>query len=499
MGSGALICLLLMTRPLFAQPVPPQQSVPRTWDTRALADWATPLASINIRPGHFSEEEYYRAPVDNYRTYPVYRPDREPPGYWEALKQKKPEPLVDVSKIGPTFDWISAGKRVWEEVDFPFVRLYDAESIALARSPEYIRKNEKHLIFRPDGTLAVYRWVITPRGIALGSTSCSSCHTRYLNNGAALAGAGFAQGVTDPIAMERMNDQFLRDLYPGDTAQMSLYRQFGVPWLRDDIHLKLKTMSESGIADLVGAEVPGVTDRNNGSLYYMTKVPDLIGIRDRKYIDHTATHQHRTIGDLMRYAALVETSDSMDFGSHRMLSDAQRKVFLRWPDELLYALAQYIYSLQPPSNPNPRNELSAAGEKVFAQAGCAGCHTPPLYTNNKLTLAQGFKPPANHPLRADIMDLSVGTDPSLALKTRKGTGLYKVPSLKGVWYRGLYGHDGAVSTLEDWLDPARLRDDYVPGGFKGAGVKSRPVPGHEFGLKLSPADKHALLAFLRTL
>jgi hypothetical protein len=74
-----------------------------------------------------------------------------------------------------------------------------------------------------------------------------------------------------------------------------------------------------------------------------------------------------------------------------------------------------------------------------------------------------------------------------------------VPSLKGVWYRGLYGHDGAVATLEDWFDPARLRGDYVPSGFKGVEVKTRAVPGHEFGLSLKPDDKKALIAFLRTL
>ncbi len=38
------------------------------------------------------------------------------------------------------------------------------------------------------------------------------------------------------------------------------------------------------------------------------------------------------------------------------------------------------------------------------------------------------------------MDASVGTDPFLALKTRRGTGYYKVPSLKGVWYRGPFEH-----------------------------------------------------------
>ena len=54
-------------------------------------------------------------------------------------------------------------------------------------------------------------------------------------------------------------------------------------------------------------------------------------------------------------------------------------------------------------------------------------------------------------------------------------------------------------TLEDWFDPRRLRDGYVPTGWKTPGVKTRAVKGHEFGLKLSAKDKRALIAFLRTL
>jgi hypothetical protein len=272
-----------------------------------------------------------------------------------------------------------------------------------------------------------------------------------------------------------------------------------VPWLRDDIHETLKTIPGDEIAPLFDAQPQGAVDRVNGSPFYMTKVPDLIGFRDRKYIDHTATHQHRNAGDLMRYAALVECCDSIDFGSHHLLTSAQRKMFFHWPDELLYALAQYVYSLQPPPNPNPKSDLTARGGTVFAAAGCPVCHTPPLYTNNKLTLALGFKAGNDHPLRGDILPLSVGTDPNLALRTRKGTGLYKVPSLKGVWYRGLYGHDGSEASLEDWFDERRLRDDYVPTGFKGYRVKTRAIKGHEFGLKLPPEEKKALIAFLRTL
>jgi len=52
--------------------------------------------------------------------------------------------------------------------------------------------------------------------------------------------------------------------------------------------------------------------------------------------------------------------------------------------------------------------------------------------------------------------------------------------------------------LEDWLDPNRLRDDYVPTGWKGL-TPTRAVQGHEFGLKMSADDKKALIAFLKTL
>jgi hypothetical protein len=85
------------------------------------------------------------------------------------------------------------------------------------------------------------------------------------------------------------------------------------------------------------------------------------------------------------------------------------------------------------------------------------------------------------------------------MRTRRGTGYYKIPSLRGVWYRGPLEHSGSVVTLEDWFDPLRVRSNYIPTGFKGFGVKRRAVPGHPFGLGLTSDEKAALIAFLRTL
>jgi cytochrome c peroxidase len=171
----------------------------------------------------------------------------------------------------------------------------------------------------------------------------------------------------------------------------------------------------------------------------------------------------------------------------------------RYSDEQLYALALYLYSLEPPSNPNRFDAVAARGRKVFEKKGCPSCHTPPLYTNNKLVAAEGFEPPPDADRKYDILDESVGTDPDLALKTRRGTGYYKVPSLKGVWYRGMFGHNGWCATLEDWFDPRRTREDYVPTGFKPSGSNTYAVKGHRFGLSLSDEDRKALIAFLRTL
>ena len=79
------------------------------------------------------------------------------------------------------------------------------------------------------------------------------------------------------------------------------------------------------------------------SPFYPAKAPDLIGIKDRKYIDHTATHRLRGVGDLMRYAALISCCDNAEFGPYHMLTDKGRRIVYRFPDELLFALGQYIF------------------------------------------------------------------------------------------------------------------------------------------------------------
>jgi cytochrome c peroxidase len=177
---------------------------------------------------------------------------------------------------------------------------------------------------------------------------------------------------------------------------------------------------------------------------------------------------HRSIGDLMRHASLADGMSALTtYPPYRRvddLPDAER--FMRYTDEQLYALAMYLYSLKPPPNPNRPSALSRHGEKIFQREGCTVCHTPPLYTNNKLTPALGFTIPDDHKRKYAILPVTFGTDPRLAMQTRKATGYYRVPSLRGVWYGGPFEHNGSVATLEYWFDRHACEITMFPLGLR---------------------------------
>jgi hypothetical protein len=505
-----LFAVALGPATLWSQPAF-QPKIPRVWDEAALADWATPIVGLNVRPTHISSEAYYSLPVVNEQTYPVYYPGREPAGYWEMLQRVAPKPLIEPDKLKSEADWIRAGRKVFIEADDLHLRTVDAKVIAAARALDTFEKVNAQPL--PDGTVYGLRWVPTAQGVALSLPNCSGCHLLYLPDGTEVPGAPSLAGVARGrnslhrvplVGLIHEASRAITGAAPflmgNEPLGTRLYQAYGMPWKKDDINARLKTIAPGEYQAYLAAYSLGAANtRWNGSLFYPSKVPDLIGVKERKYLDSTATHLNRSIGDLMRYAALVSFADTVEFGQHAMLQPGTRRAQGRLPDEALYALALYLYSLQPPRNPNAFDARAQAGQKVFAREGCPGCHTPPLYTNNKLTLAQGFVPPKETPASLDVLTISVGTDSGLALETRKGTGYYKVPSLKGVWYRGHFLHDGSVASLEEMFNRDRLQTTHEPGGWTPPGSKTRAIKGHEFGLSLKPDEREQLIAFLRTL
>lgn len=470
--------------------------IPRTWDQTAIDTVELPRPAAGLEVHHMSEEDYYALPVRPiYRSYPVYRPELEPPGYWEKLQQAEPEIVWDAAAGLDDRDLLVAGESAFNA---PVV--YDlVMTPATVRSAPWFEAVDPPVT--PEGIVPGIQYVVRERGrVEVGSFSCGMCHTRVLGEGTVVPGA---QGN---FPLERAVAFFVRSLPPGpaSTAFVRIANQglFATPWVEDDPGKAIASMSMAELADAHAAIPPGVIGRQRSSLFSPTQVPDLIGIENRRYLDHTGLVQHRSIGDLMRYGALNQGMDfRSDYGGFVPLRDvnAPPQSHERYSDAQLYALARYVYSLEPPPNPNPFGERARRGQKVFEREGCATCHTPPDYTNNKLTLATGFEPPEDHYKRFDIMEVEVGTDPTLALETGRSTGYYKVPSLKGVWYRGPLEHNGSVASLEDWFDPERTREDYIPTGFRGYRVEHRAIEGHPFGLGLGVMERDELVAFLKTL
>ena len=474
--------------------------IPKTWDEEALASLNVPLVDAGRTPLHASSDYYYRIPVRTiYKSYPIYAPDKEPPGYIEWLKQQEPEEIViDFSKLATEQDWIRAGETVFNSPTFVGKTWVGAD----VRDPEMWTKTGMPVA--KDGTIPFVSYVVRKKGeIEIGDGSCALCHTRVMPDRTVVKGAqGNLPGGSLTAFVGRKQAAEAKDPAVFLAAvRNSLRRAEAMPWLQPDPAESVGRMSLDQIISAYETMPPGVSGRNHSSLFFSPQLPDLIGIKERRYLDHTGFVRHRGIADLMRYAALVQGMDAFDlFGDFmfaRSLPDPSTRQ--RYSDEQLYALALYVYSLKPPPNPKVFGVLAARGKQIFEREKCASCHTPPMYTNNKLTPVDGFTPPKDHFEKFSILPASVGTDTNSALRSRKGTGYYKVPSLRGVWYRGPFEHNGSVRTLEDWFDPQRLKENYVPAGLVGSGVKARPIVGHPFGLRLSEQDRRALIAFLKTL
>ncbi len=480
---------------LAADKVPFHPQIPKAWVEAGLEQMDVPVSRPAYSQKAVSPDYYYRIPVAPiYKSYPVYAPGRAPAGYLDQLKHLSPELAFNPARLKTKEDWIRAGEVVFnapttygdevnlEEVASP--AWYSATGVPVAK----------------DGTVPWVRYVVRGTGnVEVGNLSCAFCHTRVLSDGTVVKGAQSNFSFDQSIAFRerrRGNPADIRNNW------LSLFTIQWVPAMQQ----RLEQSSVEEILAVHDSIPPGVFARNRSNPFYPPAVPDLIGVVNRRYLDRTGSSRHRSIADLMRYASMAQGIEFLSSFGGFIPSGEEHFSKLpppqnveRFSDEQLFALAMYLYSLQPPPNPNRLDLKAQAGRHVFEREGCEMCHTPPHYTNNKLLPVRGFRVPPEHLNKYDILNVPLDTDPRLTLETRRGTGYYKVPSLRGVWYRSAFEHNGSVATLEDWFDARRLRDDYVPTGFKGYGVKTRAVAGHLFGLKVSRADKDSLIAFLKTL
>jgi mono/diheme cytochrome c family protein len=230
-----------------------------------------------------------------------------------------------------------------------------------------------------------------------------------------------------------------------DLGGMRLLAQQGA--VADEASSELDSSSVTQLEHLL----PGRSDPLDDGRFTPYAFPDLGGIADIPYLHHTANWVNASISTL---AIRVETVYTTGAGQRA-----------RIPRALAWAVAMYLRSLPPPTPSVPADAAALAqGRAVFEAAGCSACHVPPLYTSERLVAIE-----------------EVGTDPAAGRSAARGTGYYRIPSLRGVGRKAPYLHHGGVRTLEALLDPARTE------------------PGHRYGLELDEGQRTALLAFLRAI
>src|SRR5262245_50993617 len=361
--------------------------IPKTWDEEALADLEVPLADPSTNPTNNAYEDYNLNPMRPInKSYLRYHPDKEPSGYREWLRQQEPVVLWDDGRRRPRLvteaDWIKAGAIV-----FNAPVLFSPQTASPEERRAFIAKTGD--LYDKNGISPFTTYIIRERGkLEIGEVSCAECHSRIMPDGEVIAGAQGNRpieqvaflGLADNAAKAEDKEKFLSE------ARQEQRISFAAPWLRPDPNARLERFSAAEI-EAVHFSIPaGVFARQGASPFSPAKLPDLIGIKERRYLDASGLVQHRGIGDLMRYAALNQGMDMLArFGDFVPAGDAraagaaavERPMGARYSDEQLYALALYIYSLKPPPNPHTRDALTARGQRVFNAERCGTCHTPP--------------------------------------------------------------------------------------------------------------------------
>jgi hypothetical protein len=206
--------------------------------------------------------------------------------------------------------------------------------------------------------------------------------------------------------------------------------------------------------------------------------------------------------------------------------------FAKWdntkPEEMssLRRVENYILNVQPPKYPFPIDQtLAAAGEPIY-KAGCASCHAiGGARTGKVIPLAEigtdRHRLDMWTPASATAYN-AYGQGHAWKFSAFKTSGGYVSVPLEGLWLRAPYLHNGSVPSLTDLFEKTAERptrfwrgyDVYDPArvGFLSFGPDAERVgtlidvakagngnDGHLYGTDLSPADKRALIEYLKTL
>ena len=208
--------------------------------------------------------------------------------------------------------------------------------------------------------------------------------------------------------------------------------EFDYGRLLDDFHGTISPQSEWG---------PARVDVTPDALFNPTVATDLRPVAYQERLHRAGTLYNDPIALAVRLETLLITSSGRA---------------VRPPREIVFALVVYLWRLADALPAVPRE---GRGRAVF-DAACGECHGGPGLAGAATPLAE------------------VGTDPAIGESTMRGTGTYRISSLRGVGDRTPLLASGGIADLAAFLDPGRA------------------ASGHTYGLDLDSADRTALLAFL---
>jgi mono/diheme cytochrome c family protein len=171
-------------------------------------------------------------------------------------------------------------------------------------------------------------------------------------------------------------------------------------------------------------------------------ITDLRPVRYQQNLHHAATLHNDPLALAVRIETLIITSHGES---------------VRPPRKIAAALAVYLLSLAP-TTPLPEGD----GAVIFARE-CGSCHAGEAASGPPVPLA------------------AVGTDSAVGASPDRGTGRYRVPSLRAVGDRRRMFASGDIADLDALLAPERA------------------VVGHRYGLTLDAKDRAALRVYLRGL
>lgn len=270
----------------------------------------------------------------------------------------------------------------------------------------------------------------------------------------------------------------------------------------------------------------GRDDAMNLTKYFLLNWPmdDTLGPTDMPSVWNLQKYQPEK-GMLMNLAGDSHDARSVIIDSALGLLNAaphDREDFLAQVDWL----AKYLGEKQPPQYPFPINQQRAEAGKAVFDSNCARCHAsertgtrvPVEEVGTDRERLKSWSKKAAVESNKVVRNFGIER-PGLVENEPSG---YIAAFLDGIWLRAPYLHNGSVPTLRAMLKPVAERPkvfyrgydvyDPVDVGFVTQGPEAQRIgtkydvserasgnQGHEYGTKLSPQEKDALIEYLKTL